>query len=112
MRWAVPSSGNNNAYCQDDELSWYDWEDADHDLLSFTRTVLALRRNSPALRPPDYLRGPEGGPAQIVLYRVDGEQMGPDDWNDADANALAVRSTAARSPTTRARPATIASCSC
>ncbi len=50
--------GNNNAYCQDNEISWYDWEHADDDLLAFTRTALALRRSHPALRPREYLRGP------------------------------------------------------
>jgi len=81
--------GNNNAYCQDDELSWYDWDNADLDLLGFTRTVLALRRDSPALRPREYLSGEEGGPIQMALYRADGEQMTPDDWQSS-SNTLVV----------------------
>ena len=67
--------GNNNAYCQDNELSWYDWDNVDEDLLAFTKTALALRRDNPALRPREYLRGPERRPAQMVLYRPDGQQM-------------------------------------
>jgi isoamylase len=82
--------GNNNAYCQDDELSWYDWENADQDLLAFTRTALKLRRDNPALRPRDYLRGPGGLPAQIVLYRPDGVEMSDEDWQDANSRTLAV----------------------
>ena len=59
-------------------------------MLAFTRTALALRRNHPALRPREYLRGPEGGPAQLVLYRPDGEQMSADDWQNPMARTLAV----------------------
>jgi glycogen operon protein len=82
--------GNNNAYCQDDELTWYDWDGADTDLLAFARTALALRRENPALRPHEYLRGPEGGPAQMVLYRPDGKQMSDEDWQNPTSRALAV----------------------
>ncbi len=82
--------GNNNAYCQDNEVSWYDWGNVDENLLAFTKTALRLRRNSPALRPRQYLRGPEGGPAQMVLYRPDGNQMTAEDWQNPTARALAV----------------------
>jgi isoamylase len=82
--------GNNNAYCQDNEGSWYDWDNVDRDLLSFVKTAIALRRDNHALRPREYLRGPEGGPAQIVLYRPDGKPMSPEDWQDSSARALAV----------------------
>ena len=82
--------GNNNAYCQDNEVSWYDWENVDKDLLAFTKTALRLRRHSPPLRPRQYLRGPEGGPAQMVLYRADGKQMTPEDWQNPTIRTLAV----------------------
>jgi isoamylase len=82
--------GNNNAYCQDTEISWYDWEHADEHLREFTRTALALRRAHPALRPREYLRGPGGAPAQMVLYRADGKQMVEADWQDASAKTLAI----------------------
>jgi isoamylase len=82
--------GNNNAYCQDNELSWYDWDNVDEDLLAFVKTAIALRRDNHALRPREYLRGPEGGPAQIVLYRPDGKHMTADDWHDPSARSLAV----------------------
>jgi isoamylase len=82
--------GNNNAYCQDNEISWYDWENLDPDLVAFTKTAIRLRRDNPALRPRDYLRGAEGGPAQMVLYRPDGKQMSAQDWQDPFARALAV----------------------
>jgi isoamylase len=82
--------GNNNAYCQDNEISWYDWENVDDDLLAFAKTAIALRRRSPALRPLDYLRGPGGEPAQMVLYRPDAQQMTEEDWQDPAVHALAV----------------------
>ncbi|MGH9107658.1 MAG: glycogen debranching protein GlgX, partial [Acidimicrobiales bacterium] len=61
-------AGNNNAYCQDNEISWYDWQNADKGLLAFVKEAIALRRDNHALRPREYLHGPEGGPAQMVLY--------------------------------------------
>ena len=82
--------GNNNAYCQDNEVSWYDWEALDEDLLSFTRTAIALRKAHPALRPRDYLRTMGGEPAQMVLYRPDGKEMQQEDWENAETNSLAV----------------------
>ncbi len=87
---ARTQGGNNNAYCQDTEVSWYDWEHADEHLREFTRTALALRRTHPALRPREYLRGPGGAPAQMVLYRADGKQMVEADWQDASAKTLAI----------------------
>ncbi|HEX3796014.1 MAG TPA: glycogen debranching protein GlgX [Acidimicrobiales bacterium] len=87
---ARSQQGNNNAYCQDNEISWHDWQGMDHHLLAFTRTAIALRRAHPALRPLEYLRGPGGGPAQMVLYRADGQQMKEEDWQDPSAKTLAV----------------------
>jgi len=87
---ARTQGGNNNAYCQDNESSWYDWDHADADLLAFTKTVLALRRDNPALRPRDYLRGPDGGPPELALYRPDAEPMSAEDWDDPSARCLAV----------------------
>jgi glycogen operon protein len=78
--------GNNNAYCQDNELSWYDWSAVDEHLLAFTKTALALRRDNPALRPTDYLRTDEGL-KQMAMYAPDGSPM--EDWQNS-VNALAV----------------------
>ena len=47
--------GNNNAYCQDNEVSWYDWDNVDEGLLAFTKTALAIRHHSPALQPATIL---------------------------------------------------------
>jgi glycogen operon protein len=78
--------GNNNAYCQDNRLSWHDWEHGDESLRAFTKTALALRREYPALRPTAYLRTDESLP-QMVLYAPDGSQM--EDW-ETSTNALTI----------------------
>src|SRR5262249_1555624 len=49
--------GNNNAYCQDTELSWFDWEHADTELLAFTRRLAALRRRHPGFRRRGWFQG-------------------------------------------------------
>ena len=54
--------GNNNAYCQDNEITWLDWANADHDLLAFTRRLIALRRAHPVFRRRRFLRGAEAAP--------------------------------------------------
>ncbi|HET6965509.1 MAG TPA: glycogen debranching protein GlgX [Acidimicrobiales bacterium] len=82
--------GNNNAYCQDNETSWYDWDHVDEDLFAFTRRAIALRKAHPALHPREYLRTPGGQPAQMVLYRPDGKEMQQEDWENPETNSLAV----------------------
>ncbi len=83
--------GNNNAYCQDNALSWYAWDGADVALLDFTAAVLALRRAEPALRhdvwfrPEPTARGLRG----VVWYRPDGREMRVDDWHDPQHRAFA-----------------------
>ncbi len=49
--------GNNNAYCQDNEISWYDWAPLDADLLQFTTTLIALRRDQPVFRRRRWFQG-------------------------------------------------------
>ena len=57
--------GNNNAYCQDNEISWVDWSllDSQRDLLDFTRALSALRREHPVFRRRRFFRGRPPGPA-------------------------------------------------
>lgn len=49
--------GNNNAYCQDNELSWIDWENLDADMLAFTQALIRLRREHPVFRRPHFFQG-------------------------------------------------------
>ncbi|MDP8938559.1 MAG: glycogen debranching protein GlgX [Actinomycetota bacterium] len=85
--------GNNNAYCQDNELSWFDWDlDAPaQDLLGFTRRLVELRRRHPAFRRRRYFvgRSTQGsGLPDIGWFDSDGQEMSPQDWGDTPVRAL------------------------
>jgi glycogen operon protein len=81
-------SGNNNAYCQDNSLSWYDWDAVDVDLLAFTRRLIALRRAHPALRQRRYLSGAQ--PREIGWYTPAGTAMTDADWTNPQARSVAI----------------------
>ncbi len=73
--------GNNNAYCQDNEISWQDWDNVDEDLLDFTRRLIALRRVHPVLRRRRWFQGlPIRGSVDLGWCKPDGSEMGDDDW--------------------------------
>ena len=57
-------AGNNNAYCQDNEISWYDWENVDTDLLAWTRAVLDMRRQPSCVPPAALFPGPAAAKAR------------------------------------------------
>ena len=85
--------GNNNAYCQDNEISWFDWERHDHQLQDFTRRLVGLRRDHPVFRRPSFLQGrPVIGHdlSDITWFRPDGAEMEDDDWNNGFAKSVAV----------------------
>jgi glycogen operon protein len=87
--------GNNNAYCQDNELSWIDWEldDRARGLHAFTRRVIALRRAHAVFRRRDFLTGEErhgSGAPDVWWFRPDGRRMTIADWSRGDAFALGV----------------------
>ena len=83
--------GNNNAYCQDNELSWIDWQNRDEGLSSFTEQLLALRRNHRVFRQARWVKGREGeAAAGVVWYRPDGKPMRPEDWTVHFARTLGV----------------------
>jgi isoamylase len=67
--------GNNNAYCQDNELSWIDWGAADDQLLSFARQVLSLRRKHPLFRRRTYPK-----PEDTIWLAPEGREMTVEDW--------------------------------
>ena len=67
--------GNNNAYCQDNEISWLDWDDTDAALLAFTRSLVRLRHDHPILRHRAWMHGPP----QVAWLTADGEAMTDDD---------------------------------
>jgi glycogen operon protein len=85
--------GNNNAYCQDNEITWIDWELDERrvELLEFTRKVLAIRQSNPVLRRRRFFRGQavgESGAKDLTWLRADGHEMTQDDWHDARHRVL------------------------
>ncbi|MDX3901105.1 MAG: glycogen debranching protein GlgX [Sphingobium sp.] len=90
--------GNNNAYCQDNEISWLDWSIMEGEegkaLFDFTVRLIALRKAHPVLRAPVFLHGdvsPDCGGGDIEWWDERGEPLSPDDWNNPEARALAMR---------------------
>jgi glycogen operon protein len=85
--------GNNNAYCQDNELSWVDWSlDAERELLlDFARRVFAIRRANPVLRRRTFFRGEvisHAGVKDLTWLRPDGQEMTQPEWDDAGNHTL------------------------
>src|ERR1022692_2221448 len=80
--------GNNNAYCQDNEISWFDWATADAGLLDFTKRIIAFRRAHPVFRRRRFLSGTEK--SELRWFTPGGTEMTPADWSDASALALAL----------------------
>jgi isoamylase len=80
--------GNNNAYCQDNEMSWVDWTRAtgSRDLLEFTRRMARLRSRHPVFRRRRFFEGP----ADIAWLTPAGEEMSDEDWHAGYAKAVAV----------------------
>jgi isoamylase len=87
--------GNNNAWCQDNELSWFDWELADdqRELLDFTRRLIFLRRHHPLFRRRYFLQGMSvdgSGLPDVWWFRPDGRRMTRRDWEDGARRTLGV----------------------
>jgi glycogen operon protein len=85
--------GNNNAYCQDNELSWVDWERADRELLEFTRRLIDMRRRHPVFRRRRWFQGrPIHGHeiTDLGWFRPDGSPMDEQDWSAGFAKSLGV----------------------
>jgi isoamylase len=83
--------GNNNVYCQDNDLSWYDWDlDAEQrDLLAFTRRLIRLRQEHPVFRRQKFFRGEgHGGMQDVDWMSADGSPMTDEDWNTGHLLAL------------------------
>jgi glycogen operon protein len=87
-------AGNNNAYCQDNEISWMDWaagEAADPTLPAFTRAAIALRERHAAFRRRDWLSGngvDARGLRDVYWLAADGREMSEEDWHDPERRAL------------------------
>jgi glycogen operon protein len=85
--------GNNNAYCQDNEVSWVDWnlDEAARELLAFARRVLALRQANPVFRRRSFFSGrlhDEEGVKDVAWLRADGREMTEPDWRAVETDVL------------------------
>ena len=88
-------SGNNNAYCQDNAISWYDWAlDPERErLLGFTRRLIGLRRDNPVFHRRAFLTGRQtmdSGLPDVAWFRPDGRPMAERNWRDPEFRTLAV----------------------
>jgi len=91
-------NGNNNAYCQDNEISWLDWNKAKSPegdaLIDFTARLIALRRDYPMLRAGNFLYGedtPAEGLKDIEWWDERGQQLTSADWENTNGRALVMR---------------------
>jgi glycogen operon protein len=85
--------GNNNAYCQDNEISWYDWERADQALLGFTRDLIRLRSEHPVFCRRRWFQGRAirgGDVGDIGWFTPGGREMSDEDWQAGFAKSLGV----------------------
>jgi isoamylase len=99
--------GNNNAWCQDNEISWYDWGTVERheDLVDFTRRLIALRRAHPVFRRAEFLDGTrreDSGLPDVWWFRTDGHRMTAKNWSGGNPvlgmflNGQEIRSRTAR----------------
>jgi isoamylase len=85
--------GNNNAYCQDNEISWFDWSanERDEKLFDFTKRLIQIRREHPVLHRRHFFQGrPIHGMdiQDIVWYQPDGSEMTDEQWRSGSVRAL------------------------
>jgi isoamylase len=89
-------NGNNNGFCQDNEITWVHWDKADVELMEFTRSVSALRAAHPVFRRRRFFKGApvrrRGAEAQpdISWFRPDGSEMSDEDWGSGFGKSVAV----------------------
>jgi len=88
--------GNNNAYCQDNEVSWFDWnlDRGQNDFLAFVKDLIAFRKKHPVLRRRRFFQGRHIRGSEVkdlAWFRPDGKEMTDEDWNAGYAKSLALR---------------------
>ncbi len=104
--------GNNNAYCQDNEISWIDWrlDGRAERQLAFTKRLIELRSKHPVFHRADFLTGEErmgSGQPDVWWFRPDGRKMTQRNWRDNDALTLGVFLNGAEIPTQSAQGAPV-----
>jgi isoamylase len=88
--------GNNNAYCQDNEISWFDWNlnANQRSLLDFTRGLIAFRTEHPVLRRRRYFEGlflPGADIKDLTWFKVDGTEIVDEHWSDPEVRSMGMR---------------------
>ncbi len=91
--WARTQNGNNNAYCQDNEISWHTWDrtDEQNELLEFTKKLIALRREHPVFRRPKFFQGRRIRGSEIkdvMWFNPGGNEMSEEEWNSPFVRCL------------------------
>ncbi|MGH7685985.1 MAG: glycogen debranching protein GlgX [Candidatus Dormibacteria bacterium] len=98
--------GNNNAYCQDNEISWLDWAHTDSAMLAFVQQVIALRRDEPVLRRRHFFTGTSAfgtGLKDLSWFLPTGNEVTDRDWNDSQQRSLGMILSGAEIPDRDAR---------
>ena len=88
--------GNNNAYCQDNEISWVDWklDKPRREFLEFTRCVIRLMNEHPVLRRRHFFQGRHIRGSEVkdlAWFRPDGKEMNDEDWNNSETRCFGLR---------------------
>jgi glycogen operon protein len=109
---ARTQGGNNNAYCQDNEISWIDWrlDERAQRTLAWTKRLLELRTLHPVFRRGDFLTGEErlgSGAPDVWWFRPDGRKMTQRNWRDANVLTLGVFLNGSEIPTQSAQGAPV-----
>ena len=85
--------GNNNGYCQDNDISWFDWQSADKDLLEFTRQLIRFRKDHTVFHRRRWFQGrPIHGAhvTDIGWFTPDGAEMAEEHWNEGCSKAMGI----------------------
>jgi glycogen operon protein len=85
--------GNNNAYCQDNEISWFDWENMDEDLLQFTKDLIDFRWNHPVFTRQKWFQGRSINGSElhdIAWFTPEGHHMTEDNWTERFAKCIMI----------------------
>lgn len=85
--------GNNNAYCQDNDISWYDWEKADAEMLAFCQRLIKFYNQHPLFSRRHWFQGVAihgGGAKDIAWFTMDGDQMSEENWGEGFAKSLGI----------------------
>ncbi|MBN1959463.1 MAG: glycogen debranching protein GlgX [Deltaproteobacteria bacterium] len=90
---ARTQNGNNNAYCQDNEISWHDWNNTNqsYSLIEFTANLVALRNSLQVLQRQKFFTGKSNkfnGPRDLTWLNVTGHELSASDWSDTDLHTL------------------------